>query len=887
MIFIFWFVFFIICDEKWIKIKWEENHIVFHETRDISESIATWNTTKDGSWTMKKIVYKNSDIIRIYPGFENPRKLRESNGLDLEYLAKIEEKFLEQEKKSTQEKFYTWPNMIALNDETISSVFNKNEIIDNKTENDEIVIDNVKNNENKGNDWWLFVGNETWTIQNQVNKIITWEEQDKINTERQKEEAKEEVQKEVQNEDIPSIRIEAEKLDNSWNEEIWWFIITERDVSSDFKLKEYEYSNKSLNLYKWIKKDGISRESVQIENDKEDVDNNEIKSMNTVIIKLYPWFANPKNLRFSAGVDENFLAMQKNNNETTIALLTGEYEDKELIEEESSTFTKIEKPNLSQNSVELSKGKELIYDKSEDLQIKGDYQIDYEVIKDEELIEEESTTFTKIEKPELSQNSVELSRWKESVMHTTKVERYNPVKHYISLKKWVEIKQSFVVENNNLEEILSNWLSDSTIEWLLENEEINLDVLESENDEFLQKVFDTTRDVSVMNLIVENYLNEYQFVKAKKFIENLPEIYRDELKPLLNLRVSFNSFALTSKTISQSLASLVQNYISTNEISNEDKNRYLWVIALMDRNYDKFFEISAWFTSEKNKSFASKLQWYKDQISKQMWMPEYYFDTLVSLELFNQWLFQPAKVLALYSLQQNSNYILPYQILAYANFLTNSRDTSIEYLRKLMDIDPNNAEKYRFLMWIAYYWDEKYQQSVIMLSLIKDNKLRLDAERYLVLNYVILDQKSKLITIWNKLLWYDDLVASDFYTYFYEVFFRPFAEGKQYQLYASDTELANKMIRVCSMKLSDEEKVVCNYWMIGKNIAQWEFSWLEESLLNLTAQYPQWYLYQALWEYYIKQWDLEKAKAYLLKAVSMTKRTSEIDQIKKLLQETM
>ena len=78
MIFIFWFVFFIICDEKWIKIKWEENHIVFHETRDISESIATWNTTKDGSWTMKKIVYKNSDIIRIYPGFENPRKLRES-----------------------------------------------------------------------------------------------------------------------------------------------------------------------------------------------------------------------------------------------------------------------------------------------------------------------------------------------------------------------------------------------------------------------------------------------------------------------------------------------------------------------------------------------------------------------------------------------------------------------------------------------------------------------------------------------------------------------------------------------------------------------------------------------------------------------------------------
>ena len=86
-----------------------------------------------------------------------------------------------------------------------------------------------------------------------------------------------------------------------------------------------------------------------------------------------------------------------------------------------------------------------------------------------------------------------------------------------------------------------------------------------------------------------------------------------------------------------------------------------------------------------------------------MWMPDYYFDTLVSLELFNQWFFQPAKVLALSSLTKNSGYILPYQILAYANFLTNSRDTSIEYLKKLVDLDPNNAEKYQFLMWVAYY----------------------------------------------------------------------------------------------------------------------------------------------------------------------------------------
>ncbi|MBR7036410.1 hypothetical protein IKI14_00645 [bacterium] len=110
---------------------------------------------------------------------------------------------------------------------------------------------------------------------------------------------------------------------------------------------------------------------------------------------------------------------------------------------------------------------------------------------------------------------------------------------------------------------------------LLENEEIDINTLESENDEILQKVFEQTKDTEVMNLIVETYLNEYQFVNAKNFIENLPDMYRQDLKPSLNLRVAFNSFALSSKTINENLSAIVQDYSSKNEISDEDKKRYL------------------------------------------------------------------------------------------------------------------------------------------------------------------------------------------------------------------------------------------------------------------------------------------------------------------------
>jgi hypothetical protein len=113
------------------------------------------------------------------------------------------------------------------------------------------------------------------------------------------------------------------------------------------------------------------------------------------------------------------------------------------------------------------------------------------------------------------------------------------------------------------------------LENLLKNEEIDISTLESENDEFLQEIFAKTKDVNIMNLIVETYLDEYQFVKAKKFIERLPESYNSKLKPSLNLRVAFNSFPLSSKTFDESLISLISDYSSKNEISAEDKNRYL------------------------------------------------------------------------------------------------------------------------------------------------------------------------------------------------------------------------------------------------------------------------------------------------------------------------
>lgn len=482
-------------------------------------------------------------------------------------------------------------------------------------------------------------------------------------------------------------------------------------------------------------------------------------------------------------------------------------------------------------------------------------------------------------------------------------EKYKKINHKNYLKTWtISAAKEYLKSLDNLltsdivssEDVfyfsswsLEDWLLKNNMSEIIEGDEIDIKTLESENDEFLQKIFEKNRDPEIMNLIIKNYLDEYQFTKAKKFIESLDELESKNLSPALHLNVIFNSFSLSSQSTILNLTTTIQSYLESKKINKDDASRYLSIISLMQKDYEQFFTLSSDFTTNEHKEFSNRIKELQDQVQKQKWMPSYYYDVLVWVELFNQWFFQPAKLISLSALSQNSNYILPYQVLWYANFLTNSRDTAIEYFKKLVEIDPNWAEKYRFLMWIAYYWDEKFEQSVVMLSLIKDEDLRLDATRYLIRNYIQLNQNNKLILNWSKLLWFTQLTPSDFYTYFYETFYRPYSEWKDFDLYAYDRELAEKMFKVCEMVLDADDQVVCSYWKIWKNIAIWDFNNIEKDLLNLVEQYPQSYLYHALWEYYIKQSDLESAKKYLLKAVSMTQTKLEKIQIKTLLQSIM
>lgn len=140
---------------------------------------------------------------------------------------------------------------------------------------------------------------------------------------------------------------------------------------------------------------------------------------------------------------------------------------------------------------------------------------------------------------------------------------------------------------------------------------------------------------------------------------------------------------------------------------------------------------------------------------------------------------------------------------------------------------------------------------------------------------------------WQKVLGHSSLQISDFYSYFYEVFFLPYSKGVDYFLYVQNPNLAENYLTHCFQSLQGADQAICEYGTIGLQLANGQFTGLESSLLSLVETYPQGYLYQALGEFYLRMGDTISAKYYLLKSVGMISSMEEGYKIRSLLQQVM
>ncbi len=393
--------------------------------------------------------------------------------------------------------------------------------------------------------------------------------------------------------------------------------------------------------------------------------------------------------------------------------------------------------------------------------------------------------------------------------------------------------------------------------------------------DLLEKIYQKDKNPDVLKILLQNLVEEYQFEKAKTYISDI-NIFDDKIiEAKTYIYTYINSLSIIDNNSMDKFMSFVDQMRYKSLISSDDYIFYQWLAKIWKKDYEWASILFKQINSPIYTNFISQIDSAIEKFNKQKWVPWYYKDSLIALTALKNWYFSLANKLAVSSVLQNWEYVLPNQILAYSNFLTNNREKSIENFYELVEIDSENQDKYNFYIWVSHYRAGQYQESIWILSkLLNNSKYKTDSYRYLLLNYKALENESKMVQVRQKLLWQDNLQESDFKTYYDYVFYRPFSQDSKYTIYSKHKQLSYDFVSICYQDFW-EKNDTCLYGEIWLDVINESRHSVQNWLLYLAENYPQSHIFQALWDYYKSQGLDDKAKTYYLKAVSLSDNTSQ------------
>ncbi len=404
-----------------------------------------------------------------------------------------------------------------------------------------------------------------------------------------------------------------------------------------------------------------------------------------------------------------------------------------------------------------------------------------------------------------------------------------------------------------------------------------------EDIKILEQLYNKQKNPLVLKALIDKLTQDYQFDKAKKYMDlEMANAGEESVDQRLYFYVLINSSDVS--VMKNSSIDILQPQLEETRIkwllSTDD---YRFYQALSKLRYNDYSGAQALFDeiiSPRYSGFINKLHTIHTQVSQQRDVPAYYEHSLIALNLLKHGYFSIAKRISLQVLEENDKYILPYQILAYSHFLTNDWTTAIDYLLKLSDFDQKNQLLYKFLVGVSYYRLDKYEPSLLYLSQIEQASLQGDTDlpshsllsdsyRYMLLDYIAMDDSERMMNTWKKFLGQVDLQKSDFYTFFYEVLYKPFVDGGGYKLYQTDPQLVQDYVNRCETVLIKTDEDVCTYGQAWLSLVLWQKDQAKHALLYLAKNYPQSYIFHSLWDYYYQIGEESKAKQYYIKAISM------------------
>ena len=346
----------------------------------------------------------------------------------------------------------------------------------------------------------------------------------------------------------------------------------------------------------------------------------------------------------------------------------------------------------------------------------------------------------------------------------------------------------------------------------------------------LEYLYTKNKNPDLLQPLVEKFLQYYQFEKANTYLDLLVQKEGDYLQLQLDpLQVLYtlshaSSIGLDSANSFDSVFALAQQYRSRDMITQDDLLLYQGLKSLWVYDYSGATNAFNTIVDSRYQDFKSSYESSLANFVKIKNPPVYYRDGLVALTLLRNGYFSVAKRLALHSLMSDKDYILPYQVLAYANFLTHNREAAKEYFLKLADFDTKNSVLYTFLIGVSYYRYGDYDQSILYLNQVTAPVLQADTYRYMLLSYIQSEDEVNMVRIWQSILGQTDLQPSDFSLFFDQWVYIPFRSGKPFVLYTQNPHLADMYLTKCSSIFTGSQADVCIYGEVALQLAKQNLS---------------------------------------------------------------
>ena len=385
-------------------------------------------------------------------------------------------------------------------------------------------------------------------------------------------------------------------------------------------------------------------------------------------------------------------------------------------------------------------------------------------------------------------------------------------------------------------------------------------------------MYQKTKDKQVLASLVVAYAHEFDFEQAYEALRLLWADYSTYLSADIVAHVLLNSPLIQyNNSQKQYVLTSLEAMNKKGLLSNDTWLLYQWILSVLDWNTDTMQTYFNQIRSDEGREVRDAIASVRASRQQQSDVPAYYLQWLISLKLLEHWYFKIAQQLAVHVLTRDENYILPYQILGYTHFIMHDWEVSSEYFRILQWKDPENIPRYAFMLGVSLYRQKKHQESIIALK--KNTQLYYpeDTLRYLILNYKQLDDTTNTFNTFKNLLAYQNaLTVSDYYVFFETVLFAPFVEQQPFTIYKTNTYLTQEYINACLESLATQDHYICRYGQAGVLLAENKLDQAWRLLFSLAQDFPKSYIFHALWDWYLRNQQLENAKQAYIKALSLS-----------------